>query len=187
MDLFRRTARGRLSALVGSVEVAQDTQFLTLFITRDLKRIEDVLVQNLDAATSAKIAAFSSGVNAYIAFMKLNPTLMPQEYAQLPGPPTPNDIPDWAPADTLATGRLQQFQLSETIEKETNYGLIALTFGPTGTMGRSGNFGGRGPGGAGPLSGLGLTPSLRPMTRCLVRNVPTGGPRQETGPRGAGP
>jgi penicillin G amidase len=130
MDLFRRTARGRLSALVGSVELAQDQQLLTLFITRDGKRIEDVLVANLDAGTKAKVQAFSNGINAYLAFLRLNPTLIPQEYAQLPGPPTPNDIPDWELQDTLAIGRLQQFQLSETIEKETAYGLFAQTFAP---------------------------------------------------------
>src|SRR5882724_8313512 len=104
MDLFRRTARGRLAALVGSPVVAQDQQFLTLFITRDLKRIEDVLVSNLDTATAAKLQAFTSGVNAYLAFLKQNPTLLPQEYSQLPGPPTPNDIPNWEPQDTLALG-----------------------------------------------------------------------------------
>src|SRR5882672_10777625 len=130
MDLFRRTARGRLAALAGRPVLEQDEQFLTLFITRDGKRIEDVLVQNLDSATRATIQAFTNGINAYIAFLKQNPALLPGEYAQLPGPPTPNDIPDWELQDTLAIGRLQQFQLSETIEKETGYGLFALTFGP---------------------------------------------------------
>src|SRR5438552_4169554 len=41
---------------------------------------------------------------------------------------TPNDILDWLPEDTLAVGRLQQFQLSETIEEETAYGLFGQTF-----------------------------------------------------------
>jgi penicillin amidase len=130
MDLFRRIARGRLASLIGPAGVSQDTQILTVFITRDLKRIEDVLVTNLDATTRVKIQAFTNGVNAYIAFLKTRPTLLPGEYAQVPAPMTPNDIPDWTLEDTLAIGRLQQFQLSETIEKETAYGLFALTFGP---------------------------------------------------------
>ncbi|HZR08364.1 MAG TPA: penicillin acylase family protein [Myxococcales bacterium] len=130
MDLFRRIARGRLASLIGSTGVSQDTQILTVFITRDLQRIEDVLVANLDAGSKAKIQAFTNGVNAYIAFLKAHPTLMPGEYAQVPGPTTPNDIPDWTLQDTLAIGRLQQFQLSETIEKETALGLFALTFAP---------------------------------------------------------
>ncbi len=140
MDLFRRIARGRLSSLIGSSGVSQDTQILTVFITRDLQRIEDVLVTNLDATTKAKIQAFTNGVNAYIAFLKANPTLIPGEYAQVPGPATPNDIPDWELQDTLAIGRLQQFQLSETIEKETAYGLFALTFGPGGAHADTARF-----------------------------------------------
>src|SRR5467141_3427745 len=143
MDLFRRIARGRLSSLIGSSGVSQDTQILTVFITRDLQRIEDVLVTNLDVTTKARIQAFTNGVNAYIAFLKANPTLIPGEYAQVPGPATPNDIPDWELQDTLAIGRLQQFQLSETIEKETAYGLFALTFGPGAPHDDSGSATGR--------------------------------------------
>ena len=130
MDLFRRTAEGRLAELVGAVEIDQDKQLLTLFVTRDGMRIQDKLVAALDTATKDKLDAFAGGVNAYLAFLKQNPTLMPQEYAQISAAITPNDIPDWSAADTLALGRLQQFQLSETIEKETSYGQFGLTFGP---------------------------------------------------------
>ncbi|HET9754169.1 MAG TPA: penicillin acylase family protein, partial [Myxococcales bacterium] len=132
MDLFRRTAEGRLAELVGAVEEKQDEQFLALFITRDLQRIEDKLYAALPADIKAKVDAYAAGVNAYLAFLAAHPNLMPQEYAQLPGPITPADIPQWRGQDTLAIGRLQQFQLSETIEKETGYGLFALTFGPGG-------------------------------------------------------
>src|SRR5216684_4624823 len=132
MDLFRRTARGQLAALVGPLEVSSDTQFLRLFTTRDGKKIEDqlVLALDLDLATKAKLVAFCSGVNAYLTYLKANPTLMPGEYAQIAAGLTPNDIPAWTPADTLAIGRLQQFGLSETIEKEVAYGLFARTFAP---------------------------------------------------------
>ena len=140
MDLFRRTARGQLASLVGSLEASQDRQFLTLLVTRDGKRIEDVLVDGLDAGTKAKLDAYSGGVNAYLKFLAAHPTLMPQEYAQLPGTVTPGDVPAWTPQDTLAIGRLQQFQLSETIEKETDYGLFALTFGPGGAHQDLGRF-----------------------------------------------
>jgi penicillin amidase len=130
MDLFRRTARGQLAALVGPLEVSSDTQFLRLFTTRDGKKIEDQLVAALDTATKAKLDAYVSGVNAYLTYLKANPTLMPGEYAQIAAGLTPNDIPNWTPADTLAIGRLQQFGLSETIEKEVAYGLFARTFAP---------------------------------------------------------
>src|SRR3954467_9493517 len=130
MDLFRRTAEGRLAALVGAVEAKQDQQFLTLFITRDLQRIEDKLYAALTPDIKAKVDAYAAGVNAYLAFLAAHPTLMPQEYAQLPGPVTPADIPAWRGQDTLAVGRLQQFQLSETIEEETGYGMFARAFAP---------------------------------------------------------
>src|SRR5438132_6143580 len=128
MDLFRRTAEGRLAELVGAVEVAQDKQLLTLFVTRDAQRIQHKLFLALDTGTKDKLDAFASGVNAYLAFLKQNPTLMPQEYAQISAAITPNDVLDWSAEDTLALGRLQQFQLSETIEEETNCGLFGLTF-----------------------------------------------------------
>src|SRR6266436_2361679 len=134
MDLFRRTAEGRAAELVGSVLVGEDKQLLTLFVTRDAQRIQDKLVAALDATTKAKLDAFASGVNAYLAFLKQNPTLMPQEYAQFSAAITPNDIPDWSPADTLALGRLQQFQLSETTQEETNYGLFGKTFQQNGGL-----------------------------------------------------
>jgi penicillin amidase len=133
MDLFRRTARGQLASLVGPLQVGQDQQLLTLFTTRDGKRIEDELVAALDADTKSKLTAFTTGVNAYLEVLAANPALLPAEYAQLPFPIRPADIPQWTLQDTLGIGRLQQFQLSETIEKETNYGLFAATYGPGGT------------------------------------------------------
>src|SRR2546427_1357474 len=54
---------------------------------------------------------------------------MPQEYAQISAGLTPADIPDWSAADTLAVGRLLQFQESESITKETSYTFFALTCG----------------------------------------------------------
>ncbi len=132
MDLFRRTARGQLASLIGPLEISSDKQFLTLFVTRDGKRIEDKLAAALDPDTRAKLVAFASGVNAYLAFLVQHPTLMPGEYAQLPQVVAPGDIPPWSPEDTLALGRLQQFQLSETLSKESAYGLFAATFAPGG-------------------------------------------------------
>src|SRR5207245_7967014 len=58
MDLFRRIARGQLSTLIGSAGVSQDTQILTLFITRDLQRVEHKLFLALDTATKDKLDAF---------------------------------------------------------------------------------------------------------------------------------
>jgi penicillin amidase len=130
MDLFRRTARGQLSTLVGSAGISQDKQFLTFFVTRDGTQLPAALDAALDADTRAKLDAYVAGVNAYIDFLAQHPTLMPGEYAQLPPPAfTPGDIPHWTRQDTLAIARLQQFSLSETIEEEVNYGLFASVYG----------------------------------------------------------
>ena len=49
--------------------------------------------------STAKLDAYVSGVNAYLTFLRANPTLMPGEYAQISAALTPNDIPDWTEAD----------------------------------------------------------------------------------------
>src|SRR5439155_1311666 len=69
MDLFRRTARGQLASLVGPLEISSDQQFLAFFVTRDGKRIEDLLVAALDADAKAKLDAFVGGINAYLTFL----------------------------------------------------------------------------------------------------------------------
>jgi penicillin amidase len=148
MDLFRRTAEGTLSTLIGSAEVGSDKQFLTLFTTRDCvlgasggvcQSVADKMAAAIDPASKAKLDAYVSGVNAYLAFLRANPVLMPGEYAQISAAITPNDIPNWTELDSFFIGRLQQFQLSESIEEETSYGLIAQVFGSS-SPGRVGAY-----------------------------------------------
>jgi penicillin amidase len=148
MDLFRRTARGQLSTMIGALtsggqglELSSDQQFLTFFTTRDGRKIEDELVEHLDADTASKIGAFVNGINAYITELKNNPgEAMPGEYAQLPYPLKASDIPAWTAQDTLAIGRLQQFQLSETISEESGYGTFAAVFAPGAPLANPGLF-----------------------------------------------
>jgi penicillin amidase len=128
MDLFRRTAEGRLSSLLGSVEFGADAQILHLFTTRDGKYVTDKMAEAIDSDSKAKLDAYVNGINTYLAFLRAHPQLMPGEYAQISAALTPNDIPDWTETDSFAIGRLQQFQLSESIEEETAYGLIAQVF-----------------------------------------------------------
>lgn len=131
MDFLRRTARGKLAELVGPLGLATDVQLRTLFTARDGRRLEDALVSALDASTLAKVQAYVSGVNAYLhGLQQTQGAKLPGEYAQLPVPNTPADIPDWSVADVTALVRLQQFQLSETLNAESAYGKFAQTFGP---------------------------------------------------------
>src|SRR5712664_19094 len=132
MDLFRRTAEGRVSELVGGVGVAQDQQFRVFFMTRDGQKLEAALAADLatDTTTQAKVDAYVRGINAYISFLVAQSVPLPGEYAQLPAAPfTAGDIPLWTIQDTLAVARLQQFSLSESIEEELGYGLFAQVYG----------------------------------------------------------
>ena len=131
MDFLRHVARGRLSELIGTLGLDQDLQLRTLFTTRDGKRIEDALAAAMDPDTSAKLTAYAKGVNAYLAQLRADPQArLPGEYAQLPFPLSPADIPDWTVQDTWALSRLQQFQLSESLGEESSFGKFAAVYGP---------------------------------------------------------
>src|SRR5262249_8592454 len=70
------------------------------------------------------------GVNAYLGELRGSPGgKLPAEYAQLPFPLTAADVDDWSPKDTLALGRLQQFQLSESLNEEMGFAQFAATYG----------------------------------------------------------
>ena len=129
MDFLRRVARSRLAELIGLDGLAQDIQLRTLFVTRAGHRIEDDLVAALDVDTAKRLAAYVGGINAYIAELRAGRAALPGEYDQLPFRITPADIPDWTAQDSLAMGRLQQFQLSETIEEESAFGTFTGTYG----------------------------------------------------------
>jgi penicillin amidase len=130
MDFLRHVARSKLSELIGLDGLAQDVQLRTLFTTRAGHRLEDDLAAVLDPATATLLAAFAGGVNAYLHELRVTPgARLPGEYAQLPFPLKPADIADWTKEDTLALGRLQQFQLSETISQESAFGVFASVYG----------------------------------------------------------
>ena len=128
MDFLRRVARSRLAELIGLDGLAQDVQLRTLFVTRAGHRIEDDLVAAVDADTAKRLAAYVGGINAYIAELRAGRAKLPGEYDQLPFRITAADIPDWTAQDSLAMGRLQQFQLSETIEEESAFGQFTLAY-----------------------------------------------------------
>jgi penicillin amidase len=130
MDFLRHVARSNVSELIGVAGLDQDVMLRTLFITRAGHRLEDDLAKALDPATKALVMAFVGGINAYLAELRTNPAALPGEYAQLPFPITPQDIADWTLEDTMALTRLQQFQLSETIEKELSFAQFAAVYGP---------------------------------------------------------
>ena len=123
MDFLRHVATSTLSEMIGVAGLSQDVQLRTLMITRAGHRVEDDLAASMDATTKASLDAYVAGVNAYIHGLQATSGSTPlgNEYAQLPFPLTPNDLRDWSEQDTWALARLQQFQLSETIEEETGF------------------------------------------------------------------
>jgi penicillin amidase len=134
MDFLRHVAESKLAEMIGLDGLSQDVQLRTIFTTRAGHRLQDDLAASQDATTMALLTAFSAGVNAHLAELRNTPgARLPAEYAQLPFPLTPADIEDWNPKDTLALGRLQQFQLSETLNEESAFGQFALVYGPGGT------------------------------------------------------
>jgi penicillin amidase len=131
MDFLRRVAEGRVSEMIGTLGIGQDLQLRTIFTTRDGQRLQDQLVLALSPTEKASLDAYTSGVNAYLALLRADPKAqLPGEYAQLPFPMTAADIPDWRDEDTYALARLQQFELSSTLNNELDFGTFAATYGP---------------------------------------------------------
>lgn len=124
MDAFRRVATGRLSEIFGSLTLASDAEMRTFFTTRDGRRIEEALWERLQAdspQTAALLEAYSAGVNAWIADVRAgrNGAALPAEYTfALISNFTADDLANWRPEDTLAIGRLQAFNLSDSSGEE---------------------------------------------------------------------
>jgi penicillin G amidase len=133
MDFFRRVATGTLATLLGPPGLSQDVQLRTFFTTRSGKRLGDELARNLlanDPATATTVNAYVKGINARLADLRAAGTApLGDEYAQLLFPITANDVPDWTLADVTSFMRLQQFQLSETLGEELDYGRFAAVYG----------------------------------------------------------
>jgi penicillin amidase len=141
MDFLRHVAEGHLAELIGSSGLSSDLQLRTLFTTRDGQRLESALRVAAEADPDHKtldlLTAYTAGVNAYLAQLKATPgAVLPGEYAQLPFALTPADLDAWRIEDTLAIGRLNQFQLSETLNAELDNGKFLATYGPAALGGK---------------------------------------------------
>jgi Protein related to penicillin acylase len=135
MDLFRRSGRGTVSELVGDGGLEQDLTIRTLFTNRKGEFVPEALAvyNRTDDFVASRVNAYTAGVNAWIATLRANPSLLPAAYGQLVyriDPTSTTDLPDWSDVDTAAVARLQQFLLSEDVEKEQDYGNFAATFLP---------------------------------------------------------
>lgn len=127
LDAFRRVAEGRLSRLFGGITIGMDVEMRTAFTTRDGRRLQDVLWEDLqasDPSAAAQAESYAAGINAWIADARAgrNGATLPPEYSA-----TGLDLSaleDWDPRDTLAIGRLQAFFLSASLDEEIGFAEI---------------------------------------------------------------
>jgi acyl-homoserine lactone acylase PvdQ len=119
MDAIRRTAEGTLAGLLGPSAAAGDAAQLTDqdFSPQELTRQFNELPRRYGAPGAQAhqdILDFVAGINAYIDAAKINPLLMPGEYAALGTTPAP-----WTVADTAAEAVLliTQFTVSNGDEQ----------------------------------------------------------------------
>src|SRR5947209_7770643 len=119
MDAVRRTAEGTLAGLLGPSAASGDAAQLTNqdFSPQELTDQVNRLRSSYGAAGQrayADITSFVNGINAYINQAKVNPTLMPAEYAALGTTPAP-----WTTADTAAEAvfLVTQFTVSNGSEE----------------------------------------------------------------------
>jgi penicillin amidase len=103
MDVQRRAARGELSEIFGQATLGADKQHRTF----GFAKVVDETAARLPPDLSAVLNAYAKGVNAYID-SRTNQNL-PPEFLILQYKPRP-----WAPADSLAVGKLMAEYLSSS-------------------------------------------------------------------------
>ncbi|HTE55935.1 MAG TPA: penicillin acylase family protein [Kofleriaceae bacterium] len=103
MDIRRRLARGRLAALVGAPALATDKEQRQMMTSRDGQPLEEQLYDSADEPTRDALAAYSRGVNAWLADLAAgrNGAVLPDEYSfALVNQAAIQD--DWEPLDSVA-------------------------------------------------------------------------------------
>ncbi|MFQ5666154.1 MAG: penicillin acylase family protein [Candidatus Binatia bacterium] len=124
MDVFRRLAEGRLSEVFGKLSLSTDVAMRTVFTTREGLRLEEVLwkyVQEVDPELARIERAYTAGINAWLGDLRAgrNGATLPPEYELgIIIDRTAEDLAPWRPQDTVAIGRLQAWQLSQTLDQE---------------------------------------------------------------------
>lgn len=104
MELGRRAAQGRLAEILGSGAIEQDR----FFRTWGFYRAAQAALPNHTEFTRQTLEAYAAGVNQFIREGNL-----PLPFALLGFTPEP-----WTPADTLAWGKLQSYDLGQVWQDE---------------------------------------------------------------------
>src|SRR4051794_32423586 len=107
MDIFRHLGRAQLASFAGGdpANRAFDALMWTVapYTEEELQRQVDQRPPGFEQQADelrALLNAYVAGINQYIAEARLNPTMMPGEYAAINQPDGPTD---WKPTDVVAT------------------------------------------------------------------------------------
>ena len=103
MDLMRRVARGETAEIFGQQALDGDKRWRRF----GFAELTDTAARNLTGESRVAMAAYASGVNAFIA--SLDDKTMPAEFKILQYKPR-----TWTPADSLAIGAVMADALSNT-------------------------------------------------------------------------
>ena len=108
MDVLRHSGRGQLSSFAGGSNAAMDAEQWEVapYTEADLKRQADQPAGALGHQGDVlrrDVDNYIAGINRYIAEARLNPTLMPGEYAAIGRPQGPDN---WKREDVIATASL---------------------------------------------------------------------------------
>ncbi|MFM7734563.1 MAG: penicillin acylase family protein [Alphaproteobacteria bacterium] len=123
MDALRRYATGRLSELFGTLTLSTDVQMRTMFTTRDGRRLQDALWERLsaeDPEAASYVSAYAAGINAWLDDLRAGRSgaQLPPEYGFALIGLGAADLAPWDPRDTLALGRLQAYNLANSLSSE---------------------------------------------------------------------
>jgi acyl-homoserine lactone acylase PvdQ len=108
MDVLRHAGRGELAGFAGGSNAAMDREqwevapYTEADLTRQAEQLDDVLGP-AGAQIQRDVQNYIAGINAYITQAKLNPLMMPGEYAAIGRPQGPDP---WKPEDLIATASL---------------------------------------------------------------------------------
>jgi len=97
MDVYRRTARGTLAEVLGASALASDRHERTYGYTEGEYQVQ---FAQLPTAVQDILSAYRDGVNAYLAEIAADTSVLPWEFHRLGYTPAP-----WETTDTLAIGR----------------------------------------------------------------------------------
>jgi penicillin amidase len=115
IDLYRHLIEGRLSEYFGEVTFNTDIGNRTNMMTTDGRPVFEVMAETVNEDQLALLEAYAAGVNLHIARIRSGELPAPEAYTNALMPNfKPEMILDWRPADTLAIGRLQEQNLSDS-------------------------------------------------------------------------